>query len=340
MEVEVQQRLGQLRVEVTDSSYVGEARRTAVQCAETAGMEESDRGAVAIASTELASNLVKHASRGKLLFETLRQNGTSGIRLLCLDQGPGISDITAALQDGYSTSGTAGNGLGAVRRLATRFDLYSAPGHGTCVFAEFWPKKKSPGECAFVVGVISQAIRGETVCGDGWGSKCTADRSLFMVADGLGHGAMAAEAAREAERVVAQADSNSLAIIIRDCHDALKKTRGAAVAMAAIAKDLGTLSFAGVGNISATLLHEHGRRGLASHNGTLGHQMHRIQEFNVPWNADSLLVMHSDGLGSKWDLNEYPGLARKHPSIIAAVLYRDFSRERDDVTVMVVKNSD
>jgi hypothetical protein len=159
-----------------------------------------------------------------------------------------------------------------------------------------------------------------------------------MVVDGLGHGTFAADAAREAERVLADSRGNSAASILRDCHDALRKTRGASAAIADISVDKGTLTFAGIGNISATVIDGQSRRGIASHNGTLGHQMHKIQEFTVPWNHGSILIMHSDGLSSKWDLNHYPGLASKHPSIIAAMLYRDFQRERDDVTVMATKN--
>lgn len=204
--------------------------------------------------------------------------------------------------------------------------------------AEFWPQGKVPEDESFILGVVSLAMRGEVVCGDGWGIRPTADLSFFMVVDGLGHGIFAAEAAREAERVFADSRANSAEMILRDCHDALKKTRGAAGAIAAISKEKGTLVFSGVGNISSTVVDGENRRGIASHNGTLGHQIHKMQEFTVPWNSESLLIMHSDGLGSKWDLNQYPGLANKHPSIIAAILYRDFERERDDVTVLAAKN--
>jgi hypothetical protein len=65
--------------------------------------------------------------------------------------------------------------------------------------------------------------------------------------------------------------------------------------------------------------------------------MRRIQEFTFPWNQDSALIMYSDGLTSRWDLDRYPGIISKHPSIVAGALYRDFERERDDVTVMVAK---
>jgi anti-sigma regulatory factor (Ser/Thr protein kinase) len=338
IEIEAKKIVTQRMVEITDQSSAGEARRAAVACATSIGMNETDCGKISIAVTELATNVIKHAKRGKILCEPVAQNGIAGLRVLALDKGPGIRDVSAALKDGYSTAGTPGNGLGAVRRLATRFDLYTAPTQGTCVFAEFWSKGKAPESDHFALGVVSLAMHGEEVCGDGWGTRPTADRCFFMVVDGLGHGTFAAEAAREAERVLADSHANSAETILRDCHDALKKTRGAAGAIAAISQEKGTLNFSGIGNISGAVLDGDNRRGIASHIGTLGHQIHKFQEFIVPWNPESVLIMHSDGLGSKWDLSQYPGLASKHPSIIAAILYRDFERERDDVTVLAAKN--
>jgi anti-sigma regulatory factor (Ser/Thr protein kinase)/serine/threonine protein phosphatase PrpC len=341
MEVEVQARCSQCFVEIGDPSHAGEARRVAVYCAEKAGLPETDRGAVAIAVTELGTNIIKHASAGSILCEPITHNGVCGLRILAFDKGPGISDITKALEDGYSTSGTAGSGLGAVRRLATHFDIYSVPSRGTCILAEFWPKRKAPATSTpYHVGAVSLAMRKEEVCGDGWSCRPSNGTSFLMVVDGLGHGILAAEAAREAERVFAETNSTSPAEILRDCHDALRKTRGAAAAIAAISIEKRLILFAGVGNVSSTLVGNNGRRGMASYNGTLGHQLHKVQEFSFPWEKDTVLIMHSDGLGSKWDLNDYPGIISKHPSIIAAVLYRDFERLRDDVTVLVAKNSE
>jgi anti-sigma regulatory factor (Ser/Thr protein kinase) len=329
----------QVILQISDASLAGEARRVGVHLAEEIGMEERDRGTVAIAVTELATNIVKHAGSGSMVCERLAANGTQGIRVLAFDKGPGIRNISSALQDGYSTAGTSGNGLGAVRRLSTSFDIYSAPERGTCIMADFWPRKKAPAPRDLRLGVVSIAFRGESVCGDGWFFKADRDTAWLMIADGLGHGVFAAEAAREAERVLAQATSDSPAVIMADVHDALKKTRGAAAAITAIDRRKRTLSFAGLGNISAVLASRESSRGLASHNGTVGHQMSKLQEFTFPWTEESTLIMHSDGLGSRWNLNDYPGLLSKHPSLIAAVLYRDFSRERDDVTVLVFKNS-
>ena len=340
MEV-VEQSACQFATEIGDPSRAGEARRAAVACAEQTKLSESDTGGVAIAVTELATNLVKHAGGGKMLCETLASDGTSGVRIIAVDKGPGIRNITSALEDGYSTAGTPGNGLGAVRRLASHFEIYSIPGKGTCIVAEFWPRKKTPDRKeALRVGVVSVPVRGETVCGDGWMVKSNSESARVLVVDGLGHGHYAAEAAREAERVMAGSRSASPAQILNDCHDALKKTRGAAAAVASLDREQGTVSFAGTGNISAVLAGKQGTRGMASHNGTLGHQVHKIQEFQFPWNQDSVLIMHSDGLSSRWNLDDYPGILNRGPAVLAAVLYRDFARERDDVTVLVAKNSE
>ena len=160
-----------------------------------------------------------------------------------------------------------------------------------------------------------------------------------MVVDGLGHGVLAAEAAREAERVLAATRESSPHNIVHDAHAALKKTRGAAIGVARIQPEQGLLCFAGVGNVSASIVAPGVSRSMASHNGTLGHQVVKVQEFTYPWNPDSILVMHSDGLTSRWDLERYPGVWSKHPSIIAALLHRDFSRGRDDATVLVAKTA-
>lgn len=326
-------------IRVTDPTHAGEVRRHAAACAERANLGERERGSLAIVVTEMVTNLVKHAGSGTMVLEGITQNGSSGVRVLGLDKGPGIRDLTTALRDGYSTAGTGGNGLGAIKRLSNAFDIYTAPGLGTAVLAEFWPPKRNGHHAhAIEVGVVSVPIKGEEVCGDGWGARKTSESMLLMVVDGLGHGILASEAAREAERIFTSIRGDSITPILQDSHDALKKTRGAAMAVASVNFESRLLSFAGIGNIGSSIMTPLGSRGMASHNGIVGHQMQRVQEFSFPWNADSILVMHSDGLKSSWDLKPYPGIWNKHPGLIAGMLYRDFSRERDDVTVLVAKN--
>jgi hypothetical protein len=76
---------------------------------------------------------------------------------------------------------------------------------------------------------------------------------------------------------------------------------------------------------------------MVSHNGIVGHAVRSIQEFVYPCSRNMLVVLHSDGLATNWHLPVYPGLAEKHPGIIAATRYRDFTRGRDDVTVVVAR---
>ena len=101
----------------------------------------------------------------------------------------------------------------------------------------------------------------------------------------------------------------------------------------------GRVRYAGVGNISGSILGGPSNRGLSSQNGTIGVQVRRVQEFQYEWPPRGVLVMHSDGLTNRWSLDAYQGLAARHPAIIAAALYRDCLRGRDDATVVVVKKS-
>jgi anti-sigma regulatory factor (Ser/Thr protein kinase) len=326
-------------VRVTDPTHASEARRQAAAYADNANLGERERGSLAIVVTEMATNLVKHAGSGIIVIDAVGHNGSSGVRVLGLDKGPGIRDLSAALRDGYSSVGTGGNGLGAIKRLSNAFDIHTSPGMGTAVLAEFWPQKRiAPRYSPIDVGVVSVPVKGEDYCGDGWGARKTAESMLLMVVDGLGHGILASEAAREGERVFADSRTDSPTPILQDSHDSLKKTRGAAMAIASLHLERQLLSFAGVGNIGSYIVNPGATRGMASHNGTLGHHLHRIQEFTFPWDADSILVMHSDGLKSGWDLKPYSGVWSKHPGLIAGMLYRDFARDRDDVTILIAKN--
>ena len=323
---------------ITDATHAAEARRQAAAYGEEARLGER-QGALAIAVTEIATNVLKHAGIGVIMLESVGSNGNRGVRVLGLDKGPGIPDVTTALQDGYSTAGTAGNGLGAVRRLAQEFDIYTAPELGTAILAEFWPTMPDSRTHTLPldVGVLSLPIKGEKICGDGWGVTQSEDGMRFMVVDGSGHGEFAAEAAREAEKLFAASGNDSLSKLLQDCHDSLRKTRGAAMAVASLQLKRNILSFAGIGNIGASIATPTSSRGLVSHHGIVGHQVSRIQEFTFPWSSDGTLIMHSDGLKTAWNLGRYPGIWNKHPALIAGVLYRDFTRERDDVTILVAK---
>ncbi|BDI28388.1 TorS-related protein [Capsulimonas corticalis] len=327
-------------LEITDATLVGEARRRVASLTHSLGFNEETRGRVALIVTELATNILKHAQTGEIVFRELREGDAAGIEILSLDRGPGISNVAQSLADGYSTAGTPGNGLGAVVRLSSTFDIYTQSGAGTAILSRIWDRPTSfvqPG-APLEIGVVCVPKPGETECGDAWSSSQSPQRCSLFVADGLGHGPVAAEASREAVRVFdAVAETSDSKRIIEAAHLALRSTRGSVVAVGQIAPEDGILRYVGVGNISSTLLTPEGTRSLVSHNGTVGQTMRTLNEFTYPWPRTALLVMASDGLQSQWTLDKYPGLASRHPSLIAGVLYRDFNRRRDDVTVLVAR---
>lgn len=325
-------------IPIRETSQVGEARRAAMRLGEGAGFNSNDAGRISIVVTELATNLVRHTSAGgELLLTSHGWGGELSVEISAIDGGPGMSDVQRCLKDGYSTAGTAGNGLGAVMRLSDESDLFSSE-KGTVVWcrviagapAEKRPRRRSE------IGGVSIPAPGEIVCGDAWRAARREGAISLLVVDGLGHGPLAADAAGAA---MAQFDKNAFdspRAHIEAAHAAIAGTRGAAMAVARIDLEAGKLTYAGVGNISGTLLDAGQSRGLFSHNGIVGHQMRKVQEFEYPWQASSTLVMYSDGLQSRWSLDKYPGLAVRVPPVIAGVLYRDFKRGKDDVTVVAV----
>lgn len=322
-------------LEIGDRSQIGEARRQAAQLAARAGLGEVPREELALVITELGTNLIKHAGGGDLIVRPLPRRPV--VEVLAIDRGPGM-DVARCVGDGYSTAGSAGTGLGAVKRLASCFDVYSMRPGGTVIVAHVGGEPFGVTPHGWEVGAVCLPMHGQEVCGDAWAAaNGNRDSYAMMVADGLGHGLGAADAARAAERLFNAEPDLKPAALITSIHRGLRGTRGAAVAVARVDRRTSTLAFAGVGNISGAIVGPRGSRQLVSMNGTAGHEVQRINEFSYPWSDDALLVMHSDGLATRWDLSRYPGLSTRHPSVVAGVLVRDFSRGRDDVTVVAAR---
>jgi anti-sigma regulatory factor (Ser/Thr protein kinase) len=328
----------QRSVQIQDSSQPSEARRLAQSLAEDLGLTETRRAEAGIIVTEAARNVYLHGGGGEIVLCPWQGENSNGLDILALDRGRGMEDVSQCLRDGYSTAGTPGTGLGAISRLASRFEIYSAPGQGTGVFARVDGSSRT--EQTFVSASICLPMAGERESGDSWGEAHFEGRSIFMVVDGLGHGEDAAEAAAEAIQIFRRAPELSPKPMLQRIHDALQKTRGAAAAVAEIDTRRRRVVYAGVGNIFSSVLNNGSTHSMVSHNGTLGHHLSRIQEFSYAWPPKSTLVMQSDGLTSHWDLRRYPGLVLKHPLLIAGVLYRDAKRGRDDATVLVSRESE
>jgi anti-sigma regulatory factor (Ser/Thr protein kinase) len=319
---------------VTEATDVAEARRRAASVAAQLGFDEQAGGRAAIAVTEAATNLLKHAGRGELFVGPAGAGHARGLQIVAMDRGPGIAELAAGMRDGFSTAGTAGTGLGAIQRSATTFDVHTGP-EGTVLAATIYPAGEEP----VALGAISVPAPGEQECGDGWAAWTAGALTSVFVCDGLGHGPEAARATRAALDVFRRHAERPAQHVIEAVHDVLRSTRGGAVALAELDSRTGSLRYCGLGNISAMLLTPDGdEKHLVSMAGIAGHAMRRIQVFTHPWQPGSLLVLHSDGLSARWSLGAYPGLASRRPDVIAGVLLRDHKRGRDDATVVAVSS--
>lgn len=304
--------------------------------AEALGFSEEKRSDVGIVATEAATNVILHAKTGEMLVCTHAGADGTWLDLLALDTGPGIGDVGEASRDGFSSRGTAGEGLGAISRQSDDSGIFSQPDRGTANWSRFYLQPiERPGT---PYGAVSIPVRGETECGDSFLVAAGQTRTVYMVVDGLGHGPQAAEAAREAVLVTQRYVAEPAQEIMVRTHDALRKTRGAAMSVAVVHHEQLTVTYAGIGNISAVIQRGAQTRSLVSQNGTVGAVLPRqVQEYQYPFEPGSLLVMFSDGLNSRTALSGYSGLQNRHPQLAAGVLYRDFSRKRDDATVLIAR---
>ncbi|HVF41190.1 MAG TPA: SpoIIE family protein phosphatase, partial [Gemmatimonadaceae bacterium] len=223
-------------------------------------------------------------------------------------------------------------------RAATEFDLWSEPGSGMALIARFAVRGKQDSS-KVRVGVVCTPIAGESVCGDAWIVEPVNAGFMIALVDGLGHGPDAAFAADTALDIIRRNKTKEPIQILEAANNALRPTRGAAVQIVTLDLRAREIRSAGVGNISASVINHEKSKIMPSHPGIVGHQMPRARETVLPWHADSLLAMHSDGISARWLMEKYPGLRLRHPSLAAGVIYRDFARPRDDATMLMLSET-
>ena len=318
-----------------DASRVGEARRYAAQLAADMAWDPVQAGKLAVVVTELGTNLVRHAQRGELLIAM--DPALQQVEILSSDHGPGIANLQQSMADGYSTGGTPGTGLGAVRRMSQEFDIHSAP-TGTLVMARLnqaaAPRKRlSP----IRIGAVCVAAPGETVSGDSWAACLESDRAAVIVADGLGHGPDAAEASLAAIAAFQHDPFGSLAQTLASVHRDLRGTRGAAASLLIADSAQATLRGAGAGNVVTRVVSGTFDKTLLSQHGTLGLEVRRAEEVTAPWPDHAMLILHSDGIATRWASDSLYPLMQHDPVLVALLLLRDQCRGRDDATIVVLQ---
>jgi anti-sigma regulatory factor (Ser/Thr protein kinase) len=323
-----------------DRTYQGLVRSELRKLAESAGFKGHRLGEVEIIIAEITSNLVKYAQKKPFILARVIQDEGGGIELIAIDQGPGMRMPAKMMEDGLSTQNTLGQGLGAIRRLSHVFDLYSMAGWGTILLSKTYlaKKYKAPANM-FVVNTLCVAKKDQVVCGDAWSVRREAKGLKIAMIDGLGHGSSAHTAAMLAVEALDLHPKNNPTDELREIHEAIKKTRGAVITIAHIDQVNNQLNYSGVGNISMKMISALSAKGCFSYNGIVGHILPAsLNNHGLPLNEKmDMLVMHSDGINSRWDLQKYPGLLQHHPTVICATIYKDHDRGNDDSTILVAK---
>ncbi|OLB74130.1 MAG: hypothetical protein AUI14_24485 [Actinobacteria bacterium 13_2_20CM_2_71_6] len=323
------------RFPVADEADAGAVRRAVARHAERLGAAPAARGRAELVATELSTNLVRHAKPGGWML--VRPVPPNGIEILAVDHGPGITDLPGVLDGRAPAPGGLGCGLAAVRRASAGFDVFTEPGRGTTVLSLVNLDSDRPAPASRAWGGVSIGVT--DVCGDGWAVAELDGGIAVAVVDGLGHGAKASLAADAALAAFA-ADPTDLDRLVVRANDAMRSTRGGALTACLVEPGREELRYFAIGNVSGRVVSGSGHRGLVFSAGTLGLKSipPRVRLASCPWPADATLVLWTDGLTSRVQLAADAELARHDPAVVAATLHRDHARERDDATIVVVRN--
>ncbi|HEY0005846.1 MAG TPA: ATP-binding protein [Pyrinomonadaceae bacterium] len=339
-------------IEIGDEAQVGTARRAVHVFASRFDFSDTELAEIDIVVQEIGTNAARYATGGGWLHYASTIGAARGLELFYWDSGPGIYNMDRAIRDGVSTSGSLGAGIGAIRRLMDEFEVYSTvrltgrlypaqrTSHGTALLARKWAgEDKSPAKALELkrIGVWSRTHPNENINGDAYFIRERDGQLLVAVIDGLGHGKGARDAAEVALETLDDWMGESLEQLLTAAHQALRATRGAVMGVGLIDRQEGSLQYAGVGNIAVRVFNAPHPLSLIPVNGMLGGRMGKVRVWSHTWTEGMVLVMTSDGLSESWDINSYPGLLERSPQLLAGILMRDYGRNADDATVLVVK---
>lgn len=324
---------------VADRSYLAILKKEVHALAIKVGFKDSPLAEIDLIVAEVTSNLLKHARGGELLVKAVEMHKTPGIEIIGIDNGPGMAEIQAMLKDGISTKGTLGHGLGSIQRFSDTFQLYSQPNWGSILLARKFLK---PLPAKAVEKVETRYINvpkpNETVSGDGIFSYLTPEYYKTIALDGLGHGPDAQAATQKAIFEFKNCPLTDAVDIIRHLHPLIKRTRGAVGSVGVFSLNEKKWNICGVGNISTRVYNGMLLKNYMPYNGIIGLTTPGSMKANiVEHHPGQLLLMASDGMRTRWEINKYPGILKYDLSILAAALYKDHGRKTDDMSIVINK---
>lgn len=325
-------------IRITHTSDVGAVRRLVGRRCRERGFDDAEVGRAEIVVQEALRNMVKYGAEGLALVRIKGAPESPVLEFLAVDSGSGM-DTLQAMQDGYSTGGSAGQGMGSMARQADEFDVYSQPGRGTIVLCRIRRRGagESVGALPLEIGAVCTPMRLDDLSGDDFAVSISPEGVTVMVVDGLGHGPNAFEAAALAIAEFRRDEGRELREILLQTDTRMRHSRGGAVSIARYNSNSNKWHAAGIGNVSMTMISPEASRSALVQSGIVGAGIGRISCQDYDWPLDSVFIIYSDGIKSRLGFDDYPGILSHDPSVIAALIHRDFNRGRDDASVVVVK---
>lgn len=323
-----------VRFSAQERSYLAILKKDVHALAANAGFSDAKLADIDIVVAEICSNLIKHAKDGEVLVRA----DEIGIELIAIDSGPGMSDVARMTADGTSTTKTLGQGLGAIKRLSDESDIYSQRGWGTVSVSRFFLHAK-PAPALASVHCIILPKNGEKACGDGIAIQQTSKTLKVLLGDGLGHGPEAEAVTTKAKAAFLQMkDELSPVELIREIHTAVKRTRGLVATAAVYLSSDKSWHICGTGNVANWTGNLQRGKTIMSYNGIVGVNVPNSMNENVVKNEyGQLLILASDGLRTRWELQRYPSILKHDLSLLAAALYKDYSRGNDDLSILIAR---
>lgn len=323
-----------------DRSYLAILKKEIHKLAIQGGFESKKLAEIDIIVSEMGSNLVKHATGGEMLACVQQTGDGVTLDLISLDNGPGMMDPEKMLLDGASTTKTLGHGLGSIRRLSDTFEIYSRKEWGTIILSRVHKKNaripKAKKEL-LQLSALLVAKPGETFSGDGCYSMTEKDGTTrILVADGLGHGAEANHAVKEAISAFRNYESDSPADILRHLHKAIKRTRGLVATVVIYFPREKIWRLCGIGNIGTRFIGHQQAKSYVPYNGIIGHHIPgTLNNQELSQTDYDQVMLCSDGIRSRWEHAKNPSIQKYDLAVQAATIYKDFGRRTDDMSVVI-----
>lgn len=326
--------------EIEEKSFVAFVKREIHNAATQASFSVSRVGVIDIAVAELTSNIIKHAAAGELLYRFSREKEQKVFEIVCLDNGPGIKDISHAMKDGVSTTKTLGQGLGALERLCDFFQIYSLVKWGTVCYCKIYADTYVPSADLLDIRIraLNVSKPGERVSGDGFNIVYSPNHTKIFMGDGLGHGKDAHHAVQLALSSFKLFRAIDPAEILKLIHESVKKSRGLVGTAVIVDHLLKKWSICGIGNITTRLYEGLFSKNYVSYNGIIGLNIpHTLKNHETNFGKHQCLIMCSDGIKTRWDLSHFPFILKYDPLLLAAVIYKESARKNDDMSILIAR---